>query len=509
MKSFVGRLILFALVAVTASASEPAKAQSSTSPEIIQDHPTKTLNPAGLYRVEFVCRARGTLPVSDFNVFVNTATAASFLIAVSDQNTGSTPTPDTSKALLSVYNIGGPSTSRTSYVNQVCNGHPFFVAPRKPLMLIAAESKIDTHTLGPALKAIEGGISILSSSQPLFTGQVVPGTEARRLSAVTNSAAPISGFVAAFDKGLTGLQPKALTEGHTLVRANYATVDVYVTALRSIVGVKDNGQFRTDLEGMISTMFKPGISGTSINEAIDTACLAAGNSLNRLNNLSREDIAFSLILVGQTAGLTAASQYIHCLGEYASVAVKKDFISKLDAKYRFDDGVIKTVLPNKAVYPQPDFKTVRDDLVDLMGSMRGYVTLASPPDFNQTTLGRTGMATDVALSDEADISSTPSSATDGKVHSADLMKDLKNKGFTRFGCLMPDTGAVTFFLGLPEKPAQADKGYQPKEAILMRGWVNSDTKLSRLRITVEGDQIDAVVKYNKNICGRGAIFAGG
>jgi hypothetical protein len=476
--------------------------------QVTADQPKKTLSPMGLYRVEFVCRSIGTLPVATVGAFVQTSTAASLLLAVSEQNTGGAPTPDTSKAILSVYNIGGPATSRTSYINQACNNHPFFVAPRRPLTLIAAESNIETNTLGPVLQAIEGAIGVASSSWPLFTGQEIPSDPGKRLSAISNTAPPIASFVSAFNTGLTSLVPKDLTEGHTRIKARFATIDVYVTKLVSIVGVEDNGQFQIDLESMISKMVQPGVTGSSSNADLDSKCFGSANTLGRLNNFSKEDIAFSLLLVGQTSGLTAKSQYIHCLGrEYAPVAVAEGFVTSLAKDLQFDKNDVATVFPDVQLFVQPDFQDVKPQLVALMGLMRGYALLPSPPDFVQTPLGKTGMNSEIDLDNEAEISSDKGVLSNGIVESAVLMKGLKDKGFTRFGCLMRDALGTAYFLAIPEKSAGGDKGYQAKEAILMEAWVNSAIKLTRLRISVEGDQIAAVLKNNANICGPGAIFA--
>jgi hypothetical protein len=481
----------------------PGGSTGSTSRNLTvkPDNPGKKLSPMGLYRVEFVCKSVGELPEETVGAFIQTNKAASLLLAVSEQNTGGAPTPDSSKAILSVYNIGGPATSRTSYVNQACNNHPFFVAPRRPLTLIAAESNIETNTLGPALVGIEAALKVVSSVIPLFTGMPIPAAAGTRLSAIDNTAAPIASFVAAFNNGLTKLEAKDLTEGRTVIRGRFATVDVHVSKLVSISGVEDNGQFRTDLETMVTKMVKPDISGNSSSADLDTKCLAAANTLGRLNNFSKEDIAFSLTLVGQTSGLTTPAQYIHCLGrEYAPVAVKMKFVEKLPAGQRFDDNAIRTVLPVRPLFTQPDFQDVKPQLVVLMGSMRSYATLPTPPDFALTPLGKSGMTSDVELDDQAEIS------TSGTVSGPALMKALKDKGFTRFGCLMRATIGVAYFLAIPEKPANPDKGYQAREALLMEGWVDADTKLMRLRTSVEGDQIGAVIKNNNSICGPGSAF---
>ena len=63
-----------------------------------------------------------------------------------------------------------------------------------------------------------------------------------------------------------------------------------------------------------------------------------------------------------------------------------------------------------------------------------------------------------------------------------------------------------FFHGLPERPVQPYKGYKYSEVVLMRGWVNKDTKLSHVQKSDEGDMVTAVIKYVGGAC-NGATFA--
>jgi hypothetical protein len=488
--------------------SKTGQGTSSAGPLVARDNPKKTLNPKGMYRIEFACKSKGPIPQPTLDQFIQTQTAASLLIAIAEQDTGSTPTPDSSKAILSVYNVGGPITNRTNFVNKACNNRPFFIPARRPLTLIAVEADIDTHTLGPFLQAIENAIKIVSSSWPIFAGQPLPSDAGKRLSAVNDTAAPIGSFVAAMDKGVTNHDPEDLTEGHTRINGRYATVDVYVTKLVSITGVDDNGQFRTDLETLVSKMvtldgIKP---ATSTNADIEASCSGQAAKLERLNNFSKEDIAFSLVLAGETSGFLTKAQYIHCLGpDYASVAYDEDFVDSLTKSKQFDKNDIAIAYPGGS-NSQPDFQDVRSKLGDLMSYLRTYQTLPPPPtDFGLTTLGKIGMTSDIQIVDDADVVK-PDDITSGVVKAPLLMKTLKDKGFTRFGCLMRDTIGTAFFLALPEKPA-TDKGFQVKEALLVEAWVDSAVKLNRVRLSVEGDIIAAAVKNNSSACGPGAPFA--
>jgi hypothetical protein len=429
------------------------------------------------------------------------------LVAIAEQDIGSTPTPDSSKAMLSVYNVGGPVTNRTDFINHACNHRPFFIPARKPLTLIAVESNIETNTLGPFLQAIESAIKVVSSAWPIFAGVPIPAAAGKTLTAINDTAAPIGLFVAAMDKGLLKHDPEDLTEGRTRINGRFATVDVYVTKLVSITGVNDNGQFRTDLETLVSKMvtldgIKP---ATSTNADIEASCSGQAAKLARLNNFSKEDIAFSLILAGQTSGFLTKAQYIHCLGaDYAPVAYDEEFVDSLPVAKQFDKNDIAVVYP-AGVTSQPDFQDVRSQLGSLMTYLRAYQQLPSPPaDFTMTTLGKVGMTNDVQIVDDADIVKAED-ATSGVIKAPALMKALKDKGFTRFGCLMRNQVGTAFFLALPEKPT-SDKGFQPKESLLIEAWVDPKVKINRVRLSVDGDIIAAAAKNNAGACGPGEPF---
>jgi hypothetical protein len=480
---------------------QPEGALPKSSVTIKPDSGNKPMNPRGMYRIEFKCSSKGTVPVDTTGLFSRLNVASSLLVAVSDQNTGTTPTPTTSKAMLSIYNVGGPSTNRNSYINEACGRRAFFLAPRQPLYLIGASSYVETREVGPALKFVEGAISIVSSIWPLFTGLPIPANPGNQLKAINSTDPAIQSFLSVFNNGLTDLKSPALTEGHTAINAQFATVHVYVTALRSIVGL-NNEQFKVDLETMLESMAKLNITGASDNTAIAAACSAAENSLQTKNNLSREDIAYSMVYLARNAGLLNAQQFIRCLGRDYALIAAKNFVDGLDDARKFDEATVKTVLPDIPTTPQPEFRAVQFRMNRLMGELGAYAAQNPLPSFEQSLLAKNDMAPTVQIDDATGISRTSS----GTIPSVDLLSDLKAQHFTRFGCIMPDNDSLMFFLILPERPAQPDKGFKFSEVRLARGWLNQDTKLARLELTAENNQIAAVVNYNKGGCGA-ATFA--
>lgn len=466
----------------------------------------KKLAPRGLYRVEIVCHSTGSLSPDVFDYFVKKELAAGLIVALSEENTGTTPTSEKSKMMMSAYNVGGPATSRTSYMNKACGGIPFFIAPRHPLYVIASESNIETNVLGPALKALESVINIVSSIWPLFTGAEIPESSGKKLGALKDTGKPVQDFISAFDKGRTDIQADLLTEGRTTITARFATVDIFVTPLRSIV-LADGGQFQTALDDMLIQMTpKTAISNAADNPTNASACYAIATHLDELQNLSREDIAYSLIVLAKLAGLQQAAQYIYCLGrDYALVAVDQNFVDKLGAGKRFSKENVRTVLPDIPVFPQPDFADVQSQLSSIMGYLRVYEVTVPTPDFANSSLGRLGMTAEVEVNDpEGVVLSSPPAP----VKSVDLLKAIKDKGYTRFGCLSPDNRAVAFFFALPEK-APSDKGYTLDDVLLLRAWVNGDTKFFRLELSQDGGQIDAIIQKYKNKCGSNVKFASG
>jgi hypothetical protein len=143
---------------------------------------------------------------------------------------------------------------------------------------------------------------------------------------------------------------------------------------------------------------------------------------------------------------------------------------------KFDATTIKTVLPSVAIYPQPEFKDVKSDLEDMAAQMHNYAEeINSNPPPNSTPLAKR-IASTVEISDTSTLG-----IPEGSILNTELVADFAKKGFTRFGCLMADTDAVSFMLAIQGKPKQADKGYQLSDTHLMQIWVNSSKFESRTR----------------------------
>jgi hypothetical protein len=425
--------------------------------------------------------------------------AASHLIAISYENTGVMPPPDNSKMLTAVYILGGNISDRRSYINHACNS-TFFVGARKPLYIVAGNSDVKTFEPGPGLKAIEAAISVVSAAWPLFTGLPVPAQPATRLSAVKNAEGPIAQFLQAFNNGLTQIEASPLYEGEHKIETSYSTVRVYVTRLNSIVGLNNN-RFTVALEDDLSTLFKEQISGTIEATKLKTNCLAAINIMKNSYNLATQDIAYGLSHLAKNGGLTK-DQIISCLTrDYALIAAEKYVNSDWEAQQRFTAEDVKSILAETPMVSQPEFKRVAFELHHLMTVMRNYA--ADSSDRSASALN-SRLASPI---EAADATGTLANANE-KLTNVALVNQLREKGFTKFGCLVPDPGALAMFLAVPEKPAQMPM-YKYDEALLFRTWFNSQRQATRMEILFSGNDIKNAVDKNAGTCGHSVTFVKG
>lgn len=475
----------------------------------------KPPNPRGMYRVEIVCHSHGTLPVETIDGLLRNNISASFALAIADQNFGTMPSPEQAKAYLSVYNVGGTKADRKTYVNDACNNHPFFVSTRKPLYVIAAATNISTRELGPFLAGLQSVLGIASSARPLFAGLPLPagGT----LSAIENTESRVGTFISSFNDGHSPIIPKRLLEGKTVINANYAEVDVNVTRLKSIVGLK-NEQFTVDLEDMLDTMIKPTINVGMTDAVLKSTCSGAASQLKEKNNLSSEDIAYSMAYVARNAGLPA-QQIIECLGKEYALIVARNFIHEdWSSEQKFTESTVRTVLPDNPVIPQPSFAGVKPKLIRLAAEMHNFTSTPSPPrvaSVDQSLLkGFLSKNVEVedligAICKTVTSSTNPTPGCDPDefktISSDDFMNKLIAAKFTKFGCFMSGSDSVAYMLAIQNEPKDTRNGYQLTDAVLMHVWVNDEQKAYRFLITDEYDVIGAAISNNRSYC-QGVLF---
>lgn len=472
---------------------------------------TKLPNPRGMYRVEIQCKSHGTLPVETLDNLIRTNVSASLLLAISDQNAGTVPQADKAKVFVSVYNVGGTHSNRTSYINDTCNHRPFFVATREPLYVIAAASNISTRELGPFLATVQSALGIASAARPLFAGSLSPSGGV--LSAIENTESHVGSFIASFNDGHSPVRAVPLYEGKTTIRADYADIFVNVTALRSIVGL-NNSQFTVDLENMLDTMIKPTINSSMTVDELVANCLGAVNQLQNKNNLSSDDVAYSLAYVARNAGLPA-QKIIQCLGKDYALAVANKSQDGWRLPQKFDEAAVRTVLPDNPVYPQPEFQSVKYPLIRLADEMAKFVGTNPTPtvdDFNKSLLHNflsdmvevRDLSGQICKSQTASTDAvTPSCGPDtfGKISAATLMADFIAAKFTRFGCLAPSSDSVAYLLAIQKSPQDSTKGYQLSDALSMHVWVDQRQMAYRLLITNEDDVISTAISANHSYCG--------
>lgn len=476
-----------------AGAQPSTAAGASIRRQIIRPDNLVSLNPKGLYLVNVVCTdKKDALPLETARGFVSNNIAAAELFAITSQNNATFPAPADAKAEIAAYVIGGPADNRTGYINRACSTS-FFITPRSKLYLIASSSKVSTLTAGATLTAIQSALSVISAIAPIFSGYAIPDQAGRRAMAVDDSKAPISAFLAAFNTGLTTIEASELYEGKQRIDADYATISIDVTPLHSITGLQ-NANFTTALEDGFAALFKPSTITVTNNSTIESTCEAIAGPLKNQFNLPRIDIAYVLSYIARNSAITNSTQMIHCLGkEYALAVTAKGYQDDWDDRHKFSSDFVSTVFPdNDATPPQPDFKQAKAQLQRLIRAMGAYKNIEP-----QKTELAAKATSPLKVNDE----SNTLNAAEEKVNITDFMDQMKEKGFTRFGCLLPDTDSPAAFLALPTAPASGEK-YLLNEVLVVSVWFNKQ-QATKFLITSDGDVAGAAVNKNNGSCGRG------
>jgi hypothetical protein len=480
--------------------------------DVTEPKKKKTLDPNRTYLLTVDCQSKGTLPTQTIDGFRRQNITAIHMFAITDVNSNVFPTVDKAKALITVYAVGGDTSNRTSYVNKACSTS-FFLNPRKPLYLILNSSKVATNEAGTGLKFLAAGIGLISSVWPLFTGLPVPDDPSKRFGAVKDGESALDQLFAILNRGGTPSESDLLYEGDYTIKADYSTVKLNVSPLISIVGL-GNATFTAQYQDALGQAFKGSLKPETTADAAEGICLGLGFQMTNTMGFSSLDTAYALWFLASSAGLTA-EPIIRCLGkEYASTAVQ---FAKLDSNpsRKFDDDTVKTVLQGQLTIPQPPFSLpVKTKLQNAMGGLRVYAVKDSPNSDDATALGNflapslLAVDTSTTLVKPAGSTIVPTSLGDGfTIANTDFVRQLREKGFRRFGCLYHDNTSLAMFVAIPEAPPTGRTTYQVTDAISIRLWIDSSQKISRVLLSFDPVDITTAVKANTNACGKGtAVF---
>jgi hypothetical protein len=142
-----------------------------------------------------------------------------------------------------------------------------------------------------------------------------------------------------------------------------------------------------------------------------------------------------------------------------------------------------------------------------MGAMRDYVAKSSPTDDDAKALSAFLSPTLQVLDSSGTLTRPPgASPTESySIRNVELVQQLSQNGYKKFGCLYHDSTSLAMFLAVPESGTQKGK-YQITDALLLRLWLNSSRQISRLKISFDGGDIGAVIKAKNNVCGKTVAF---
>lgn len=282
-------------------------------------HSSKTkLNKGDLYAVTITCSVKNTLPNGSWNPFVQKNLVTSHLVALTTTKLSQPdlPTPDKSRATLTVFSVSGDDKSRKVFLNENC-ASSFLVSGRETLFIAATASQATTNTPGALTRLIYEAIQVAVPILPLIQGTALVGTMAGDIAKTQD---PLNKVVSELDKGRTYTKGDDLFIGDNVIRTPYSRVIVNVSKIKSLLD-PGNGDFLRIYE-----------DGTDASEATLALSTASANLIQKCKdfasglkgrNFSPSDIAYGLVLVSQAASLDREKTLDCMTSRYALQALDK------------------------------------------------------------------------------------------------------------------------------------------------------------------------------------------
>ena len=230
-----------------------------------------------------------------------------------------------------------------------------------------------------------------------------------------------------------------LREGTYKIGTEYVTITIVIRPVDSIVFDK-NPQYREDLKKQVD-----GATTTKLDpdeKKIEQTCRGALYDVSQLGFKSPTDLAYGVLHLSAHAGFNQDQSMVCLTEDYAYPAANADdrFWGNFLPAFKFTLAMVEAKFPKDISKLQPPWNTAtKRKIDDLVIALARYFRNEPPPQDSTDTLTRL-LAPSLAVLDR-----TTSTAMGTDVNPQERLaaiQPFKDKGYIRFGCYAPTTGAT-------------------------------------------------------------------
>lgn len=448
-------------------------------------HSTHTpLNKGDMYAATIICSVDDKFDGPEWNPFVSTNLVTSHIVALTTSRLAKQdlPTPDKSRASITVFSVAGDDKSKNVFLNKNCRTE-FLISGRETLFVATTANQATTNSPGVVTNLIYQVIQVAIPILPLIKGTALATTI---LTDVAKTEDPLKKVFTELDKGLTVTKSDDLFLGDNIVTTPYSRVNIRINKVKSLLGPAYSDYLK---------VFEDATDAAEANLQLDSAgdpkkkCEDFATGL-RGRNFAASDIAYALVSVSQAASLDK-KKTLDCIGaKYVLAALDTAVASAWD---RYGD-VLYTKADAKsyfakesggAIPAQPKFTAFKNRLEYATAAIGGYLQRlgggpSKVPDYYSTP---------IHLSNKTDMYSDNTGESDLPL--ADVMKNLVDKKFRRAGCLMSDNDAVAAFALFRGTDGNAkQRQFSVDDSIIMRVWYNENQSIGWIDLSFDADALE-------------------
>jgi hypothetical protein len=460
-----------------------------------------------LYRVDATCNSTRILPAPREGIFNRADVVTTHVIAVTNKALTGDALPTDAKVLIPVYSVGTAKANQSDFTNKACN-QSFFISGRDPLFIAATANQTRTNTPSTISNLLYDGLKLFNPIAPLFAGATAVAALQPVLAGISATQDPLKQMFSHFDAKGTQTYSSQLYVGETNIRTPYSRTTVTVKEVPSVIKT-ENGRFIVSYEDTLK-----GYSDEVRVPALDVKAVAAdcrsygGQLVSK--NFPAYDVAYGISFVTQTAGLDT-EKAVACLGkQYGLLSVEKFTCPEpgtgLECLWnRFNQNPLTAQNFEDSVPPQKYeasfFKSLQNTMTDYASAIAKG---AEPP--------RADLAKHFQDSVELEDFERLVEGKDGQLSPAELMQQLVESGFTKFGCQGKDTQAAGMLFGFPDK-AKSDDLYHSEDVVALRTWQAKSLKpgepgkVFKVEALFQPGLVEAAAKPTLMWCGRGVHLA--
>ena len=453
------------------------------------------MNKPDMYGVTITCDVNNNIQEVSWNPFVNSSLVTSHIVALTTSRLAQAdlPTPDKSRATITVFSVSGDDKNRKSFLNKNCRSE-FLISGRENIYLAATANQTTTNSPGVVTRLVYEAIQIAIPILPLIKGTALAATI---IGDVAKTEDPLKKMFMELDKGRTYTKSDDLFIGDNVITTPYSKVNVRISKIRSILD-PSNGAFLKIFEDATDTAGPSlGLSGAPDPTA---KCKDFATGL-RGRNFAPADIAYALVSVSQAASLEKVPT-LDCLGsKYALLGLNSSMdpawtrysdgpnFSKADAKSRF------ATAGGGAIPVQPKFSSWSKRLNVTVKELGAYLQTKGAQ--SSTVAGY--YTTPVHLHNKTTFYSDSLGDSDPAL--AVVLEGLVTKNFRRAGCLTSDTESLAAF-SLFRSTVDGQKQFKSSDSIIMRVWYNENQSIGWIELDYDAEVLEKALNGKlTRICG--------